>query len=182
MKKADFIAASENLKGSRDLGAQLFCGLLRSAGVTCRLVCSLQPLPFSFSEKATRDKPVPTIPINLLEDDNATSDDDAAVRVIDRSNGPETMTPSRARASMLRRPQFRTQTAREPTHRKNIGPVVIEESPFPIFWVEAWNTATQKWIAVDPLVTKTVGKPSRIEPPMSDPENIMSYVVAFEEG
>jgi len=53
MSKADFIDASQNLTGSRDLGAQLFCALLRSLGVTARLICSLQPLPFSFAQKGT---------------------------------------------------------------------------------------------------------------------------------
>ena len=35
------------MKGSRDLGAQLYCTLLRSAGVEARLVCSLQVLSFT---------------------------------------------------------------------------------------------------------------------------------------
>lgn len=53
ISKPDFIDASEDLMGSRDLGAQLFCALLRSLGVTARLICSLQPLPFSFAQKGT---------------------------------------------------------------------------------------------------------------------------------
>lgn len=48
-----FRDASKDLSGSRDLGAQLFCALLRSAGVTTRLVCSLQVLPFTFAQKGT---------------------------------------------------------------------------------------------------------------------------------
>lgn len=47
--------------------------------------------------------------------------------------------------------------------------------------MEAFNEAHQKWLPVDPLVTWTVGKPSRLEPPANDPNNVMSYVVAFEE-
>ena len=43
--KDDFIEAAKSLEGSRDVGAQLFCALLRSVGVQARLVCSLQPLP-----------------------------------------------------------------------------------------------------------------------------------------
>ena len=49
-----------------------------------------------------------------------------------------------------------------------------------MYWVEAFNAALQKWIPVDPLVTKTVGNPLKMEPPASDLENCMSYVVAFE--
>lgn len=50
-----------------------------------------------------------------------------------------------------------------------------------MFWVEVFNEAVQKWIPVDPLVTKSVAKPSKFEPPVSDRHNNMSYVVAFEE-
>lgn len=46
MELADFCAAAAALEGSRDTGAQLFCAMLRAAGVDVRLVCSLQPLPF----------------------------------------------------------------------------------------------------------------------------------------
>lgn len=56
------------------------------------------------------------------------------------------------------------------------------ESQYPVYWVEAWNVATQKWIPVDPLVTNSVGSVGKFEPPQVDPDNSMSYVVAFEEG
>ena len=57
----------------------------------------------------------------------------------------------------------------------------IRESPYPIYWVEAFNSALQKWVPVDPLVTKTIAKPSKFEPPASDTENKMTYVIAFED-
>lgn len=47
----DFRKQAKKLAGSRDFGAQLFCALLRSAAVEARLVCSLQPLPFSGTTK-----------------------------------------------------------------------------------------------------------------------------------
>lgn len=47
MEFTDFCAATAALEGSRDTGAQLFCAVLRAAGVDVRLVCSLQPLPFA---------------------------------------------------------------------------------------------------------------------------------------
>lgn len=50
-----------------------------------------------------------------------------------------------------------------------------------MYWVEAFNEAVQKWIAVDPLVTKTLAKTTRFEPPAGDPFNCMSYVIAFDE-
>lgn len=51
MQKSDFLAAAGKLKGSRDVGAQLFCAMLRAAGVDARLVCSMLPLPFQSAQK-----------------------------------------------------------------------------------------------------------------------------------
>lgn len=56
-----------------------------------------------------------------------------------------------------------------------------QESAHPVFWVEVFNEAVQKWFAVDPIVTKSLAKPSKFEPPASDPNNNMSYVIAFED-
>ena len=57
----------------------------------------------------------------------------------------------------------------------------INESPYPVFWVEVLDEAHQKWFPVDSLVTETIAKPNAFEPPASDRENAMSYVIAFEE-
>ena len=61
------------------------------------------------------------------------------------------------------------------------SPRPIHESPFPIYWVEAFNAAIQKWISVDPLTTKSIAQPSKLCPPLSDSSNRLSYVLAFEE-
>lgn len=53
MYLSDFRDAATKLKASRDVGAQLFCALLRSIGVHARLVCSLQLLPFQPAPKVT---------------------------------------------------------------------------------------------------------------------------------
>lgn len=53
MQKSDFLSAAGKLKGSRDVGAQAFCAMLRAAGVDARLVCSLLPLPFQPAQKMT---------------------------------------------------------------------------------------------------------------------------------
>jgi xeroderma pigmentosum group C-complementing protein len=50
-----------------------------------------------------------------------------------------------------------------------------------VFWVEAFNEGAQKWIPVDPLVTKSLAKSHNLEPPATDQFNAMSYVVAFDE-
>ena len=53
MQKSDFLSAAGKFKGSRDVGAQLFCAMLRAAGVDARLVCSMLPLPFQPAHKMT---------------------------------------------------------------------------------------------------------------------------------
>ncbi len=55
------------------------------------------------------------------------------------------------------------------------------ESKYPVYWVEAFNEAVQKWMPVDPLVTKTIAKPSKFEPPAGEPQNGMTYVIGFED-
>lgn len=45
--KRKFVKLMKKFRGSRDVGAQGFCALLRAADVDARLVCSLQPLDFS---------------------------------------------------------------------------------------------------------------------------------------
>lgn len=63
IEKRDFVKAATTLSGSQDVGAQLFCALLRCVGVEARLVCSLQPLPFATSatKSATPLKGKPTV-------------------------------------------------------------------------------------------------------------------------
>ena len=62
------------------MGAQLFCATLRSVGVDTRLVCSLQPLPFSGSTKGkptTPAKPQVYVAVapNDTADENSTKSD-----------------------------------------------------------------------------------------------------------
>ncbi|RHZ58523.1 putative DNA repair protein Rad4 [Aspergillus thermomutatus] len=171
LSKEDFCKQARTMQGSRDFGAQLFCALLRSAAVEARLVCSLQPLPFSGTTKSmTPNKPNSQY-IVISSDNHDTSADDQ------QTSGLSPTPPSRSRR--LGRPQF---TPARPPKTSVPGPrFTTRVSPYPVFWVEAFNEAVQKWVPVDPLVTKSIAKPSKFEPPFSDPSNCMCYVVGFEE-
>lgn len=59
-------------------------------------------------------------------------------------------------------------------------PVRIRESAHPVYWVEVLDKGHQKWQPVDPMVTHSFWKPKVFEPPITDKENSLSYVVAFE--
>ena len=158
--KTDFIQASTTLTGSRDIGAQLFCALLRSAGITARLVCSLQVLPFSFISKQKLQPPQQT-----------------AISISSDASDSEAPTPRRF--GSLRRPLLRTPTI--PKAKPKPATPETPESAYPVYWVEAWSIPSQKWITIDPFVTCSVAKPQLIEPPQSDTLNTLVYAIAIED-
>jgi len=184
--RVEFRHAAKSLEGSADLGAQLLCCLLRSVGVETRLVCSLQPLPLSSSAE-----PVPSaaMPAKQPQEDQKrtiyvqdSSDEEPAsvtrsAQVVAASRSSNISTNDRQRVTRISQPQ--------PV--RNLAPPVARARPkiprpsHPIYWTEAFNPAHQTWISVDALATQTVGKPAHIEPPLSDPTNTLTYVVAFND-
>ncbi|KAL1847022.1 hypothetical protein Plec18170_008793 [Paecilomyces lecythidis] len=176
VSKDDFRKQAKSMQGSRDFGAQLFCALLRSVAVETRLVCSLQPLPFTGSVKGLNPVDTSSKYIIISSDDHDSSTDDKS-----RSQTPATSTPP-ARIRRIGQPQF-TPSPHRPieTLKQTSSLRRSEESSYPVFWVEAFNEAVQKWIPVDPIVTKSVAKTTKFEPPANDRYNAMAYVVAFED-
>nr|XP_036586148.1 DNA repair protein rhp41 [Colletotrichum truncatum]KAF6796555.1 DNA repair protein rhp41 [Colletotrichum truncatum] len=184
MDRQDFRETARKLHGSRDVGAQLYCALLRSAGVRARLVCSLQPLSFSQSG--------PTLP--KPRDTKTATKPTKAEQIqaqLSQYSAPEEASSSSdmSKASPLQRLGHPNATAYQlplmpgsaPVARKHAGARKrIRESPYPVYWVEVLDVAHQKWQPVDPLVTNSMWKPRALEPPASDRENCLSYVVAFE--
>ena len=163
-----FKAAAMSRSGSRDLGAQLFCALLRSVAVEARLVCSLQPLPFSAAAKGvTPQRPHQTYIHAPAQSFNHR-----------RSNTSDPENNSNPRWRMSDHSATAPDRPNEPhaVRRK------VKDSAYPIFWVEVFSPAATSWIPVDPLVRRTINKPKTgFEPPAADQFNSMSYVVAFEE-
>jgi xeroderma pigmentosum group C-complementing protein len=52
-KREEFRSAAEHMRGSRDVGAQLFTALIRALNIEARLVASLQPLGFGWTKAET---------------------------------------------------------------------------------------------------------------------------------
>lgn len=166
------------MSGSRDVGAQLFCALLRAAGVETRLVCSLQPLSFVTGGptlpkprqaktpsrptparvEATRAEPPPSAAIPSPR--ARLGHPNAAAYIVPEISAPPTTVPPR-------------------TPPKQYAP--LRESEYPVYWVEVLDAAHQKWQPVDTLVTYTMFRANKLEPPAADRGNCLSYVVAFEE-
>lgn len=172
MDKQDFRAAAAALQGSQDVGAQLFCALLRGIGVEARLVCSLQCLPFnSAAQVSTPQKP----------------DSGKNVIHLDPYNRTEAPSPSRSKSTSHRPKRLsrleRLIGERSPALSSGVAPKQKKRYhiAYPVYWVEALNPAHQRWVPIDPLSTFTVDKPDKIEPPLNSAQNSLAYAVAFEE-
>ncbi|KAJ2897563.1 hypothetical protein MKZ38_004548 [Zalerion maritima] len=185
-EKCDFQIAAENLEGSRDVGAQLFCALLRSAGVEARLVCSLQPLPFAAGSPAlpkpianqiarggSKKKAPPTYKVGGEEVQSQA--DPERPSFVSRVGSHSRWLNYNFMAGQPSSPAPNTPKRTAPSKR------IIKESAFPIYWVEVLDVANQKWQPVDPIVTCSSFKASTIEPPAADRENTLAYAIAFNE-
>ncbi|KAF2706393.1 Rad4-domain-containing protein [Pleomassaria siparia CBS 279.74] len=172
MEKQDFRRAAASMQGSQDVGTQLFCALLRGIGVDARLVCSLQCLPFvSAAQPSTPQKPTPSKNVIHVDPYKKTE-----------------ASPSRPRGPAHPRPKKLTRLERllgERSASLSAGPPPKPKkkhhNAYPVYWVEAFNPAQQKWVPADPLSTYTVNAPDKLEPPLSYPENSLVYAIAFED-
>ncbi|KZV92249.1 Rad4-domain-containing protein [Exidia glandulosa HHB12029] len=144
--------------GSRDISAQLFTALCRSLGIPARLVFSVQSVPWQASVGKPKPKPKKSTPSTpVLGDDS----DMEEVPI------PGPSKPKAQPAVKLRKrkpPEIRPPLAGWP----------------PVFWTEVFSRPDGRWIPVDP-VRNLVNKKRLFEPPKNDPNNRMTYVVAFEE-
>ncbi|KXX75521.1 DNA repair protein rhp41 [Madurella mycetomatis] len=186
LEKDDFLEAARTLKGSRDVGAQLFCALLRSAGVSARLVCSLQPLSCVPGAPPMPKQRTP----QPQQRQPSKAELYAAAVAKHETKFPEfqasSTTPSPRRrlghphAAAYHIPSMAVPSPPAPRPAPSTPKKIRGESAFPVYWVEVLDVAHQKWHPVDALVTHTQRKPRALEPPASDPLNSMSYVVAFD--
>ncbi|KAL8877772.1 MAG: hypothetical protein Q9192_008601, partial [Flavoplaca navasiana] len=183
MQKPDLLDSANKLHGSRDVGAQLFCALLRSAGVETRLVCSLQVLPFTSVAKGPAPPKLPTKPLPIVDYNPLTSDNepDHNIATSERSSSTFHRRPIGATGGLTRfsNPNAPPVTSSLPLSRPK--PKRFRESPNPIYWLEVYNPYAKKYISLDPLVTHSIGKPSALTPPLSDPLNCLTYVIAFND-
>lgn len=184
LDKSDFREAARTLQGSRDVGAQLYCALLRSAGVRARLVCSLQPLPFGAAgptlpkpKESAKSKSVSKAE-QMLSQVAKYREMANAVSTASSAAGPST---ARRRLGHPNASDYRFEPTAAPSRPRPTfdAPKKLRESPFPVYWVEILDVGHQKWQPTDPVVTHSFWKPRVFEPPITDKENSLCYVVAF---
>lgn len=186
LDKSDFIAATKSFEGSADLGAQLFCAMLRAIGLEARLACSLQVLPFTAAGAPPLAATVPSEKTTIYAMSSEEDMSDVA------GPSPQKVSPEKAEQNgsrqltrIRRLGDSKASSTKIPDRGKAIHsfkrPKRLPRPAHPVYWVEVLNHAYQKWVAVDPHATQSVGRPSKLEPAINDPDNAMTYVLAFEE-
>lgn len=135
MQKSDFCAAANTLEASRDVGAQLFCALLRSACVETRLVCSLQPLPFNVTAiPATSHQKEPTNSLSQADAHTPVksdkSYDDARENKLGSMPKPTGSVGSRRILSSVHMRSSQTLQGGTSANRDNSPPSIISHSSF----------------------------------------------------
>ncbi|KAL9018112.1 MAG: hypothetical protein Q9185_004578 [Variospora sp. 1 TL-2023] len=178
MQKPDFLECAQKMEGSRDVGAQLFCALLRSCGVETRLVCSMQVLPLTSTTKGTMPQKPPPKPIPVVDYSGPSPSTTTT------TNPPPPAPSARPIGSTggLTRFTAPSQPLPHPPPRPQIPKPksVIPSSPYPIMWLEAYNPYTGKQTPLSPFTSpRPIKNPSTLTPPLSDPHNALTYALAF---
>ncbi|TIA90880.1 hypothetical protein E3P81_02336 [Wallemia ichthyophaga] len=170
------------MKGSRDMSAQLFTALCRALNVPARLVTSLQAVPYRLQSQPTN-----TV-VSLDSDDSDTQppterfmtwkerqrsgfkgDDEAFIR-------GEAVSADRAP------PQVKLSSHRRRKPKKGSKQDEFDVQSPPIFWTEVFSRPDGRWIVVDPIRSLIRTKARNMMDPQSAYKyNKMTYVVAFEE-
>ncbi|CAG1976706.1 unnamed protein product [Fusarium graminearum] len=185
LDRDDFREAAKKLQGSRDVGAQLYCALLRGVGVQARLVCSLQPLACTNSAPTMpKQKQKPKKGLTKAEKDEQLKATMAKYQEMATAGygTPSSGSSARRRLGHPNATAYNfTPTISPPKPQPTFETRKrIKESAYPVYWVEILDVGHQKWQPVDAVVTHTFWKPKAMEPPITDKENFLSYVVAFE--
>lgn len=148
-------------------------------------MCSLQPLSF-VSGAPTLPKPKGPKQTPKTTQNERTKEALAKYEALAASTGAATGSAGGSSARRrLGHPNataynFQPRPAAPKARRTFDGPIRIRESSYPVYWVEVLDTGHQKWQPADPVVTNTFWKPKVFEPPITDKENCLSYMVAFE--
>ncbi|KAK6341804.1 hypothetical protein TWF730_001294 [Orbilia blumenaviensis] len=158
----DFRQRAKGLYGSRDTGAQLFTALLRALGFEARLVFSLCPLGYGFAKSEMRDDSLglPEVDTAKAESSTESSECDSG------SPGPGQASSKRGKEKSVR--------------------LFDKDLKYPTFWTEVYSPITERWVAIDALVTGLIlsndNDMSKFEPrglAASKSKQQISYVIAY---
>lgn len=145
-----------------------------------RLVFSLQPVSFSPSITSGTSISAPGNSKDTLAGPSTVKKDAFQGRESFHKGGQPAFKPPRW-LSNINAANYSKDQMGESSHHPLSPKKRIYESPYPIFWVEVLDAAHLKWLPVNPFDATALNRPKSFEPPASDPENNLSYVVAFED-
>lgn len=201
-----FRKVAESCEGSRDVGAQLFVALLRAVGIESRLVASLQPAGYGFTQ-AEEIVPRKVVVPQSSSSDGSDSD-------VEPEEAPKSAGKPKKAASVKKETESRS---RRSTGGKaapieldteveddddsdddsvvDVTPSMPKARPakydrdllFPIYWAEAISPITSKVYPVSPLVLENAVATSpeilsTFEPKgakAAKARQVMAYVIAF---
>jgi xeroderma pigmentosum group C-complementing protein len=190
-----FREKARKCNGSRDLGEQLFTALLRGLGIEARMIVSLQPIGFGWSQSEEgKAKNLEKLKDTKSVDDHtpsklAATNGKAKPRSAAKKGGPSTdvdMDDSSDLSSVIsissgsedERP------AKKPIKSRNFR----EELPFPTYWTEAISKLTHTPVAVSSLTKAAIASAGSSEK-FSDfyargavadkARQVLAYLIAF---
>lgn len=175
------------MKGSRDMSAQLFTALCRALNVPARLVTSVQAVPYRVQSQSV-SKPVISIDDSSDDPDSALSKKEKFMTWQQRQKSgfkgdDEAFIRGEAVVANKAPPQIKLTSHYRKSNKKptNNSSDFTTSSP-PVFWTEVFSRPDCRWIVVDPIRNMIRTKARNMMDPQSLYKyNKMTYVVAFEE-
>lgn len=166
----EFRQLAQRCEGSRDVGQQLFTALLRGLGIEARMVASLQPVGFGWSQaeegkERNLEKPkahAPPPPREAVKS-HASPPSQLSRRgqsvngtKVDPINLSDNDSSDLSSALSSSNSEFRSVSPKKKSKNRNSG----DELPFPTYWTEAISHLTLTPISVSPLPRPLIAMPS----------------------
>jgi xeroderma pigmentosum group C-complementing protein len=200
----EFREHAQGLRGSRDVGAQLFTGLLRAIGIEARMVANLQCLGYGWTKAEDADEERPGKALKLNGTAEANQNEKQAPKKQAKTKTASTRPASR-RARKGDRDALKMDlddsdefvepisddsddsvvelTTSVPVRRPTLK-VYDRDLEFPHYWTEVLSPVTQKYLVVDAIVKSAIGT-SRESVELLEPrgakadkaKQVMAYVV-----
>lgn len=164
---AQFRELARKCEGSRDVGQQLFTALLRGLGIEARMVASLQPVGFGWSQaeegkgknlekladkKSDANTSKTSTPLKRGKKYNAVNESRyTAINISDDDTSDLSSAISISSDSELN-----VKPSKKPSKSHKYG----DELPYPTYWTEAISHLTHTPIAVSPLPRSTIATTS----------------------
>ncbi|KAH6632353.1 hypothetical protein F5144DRAFT_573784 [Chaetomium tenue] len=169
----EFRLCAQECTGSRDVGAQLFTGLLRALGLEARLVANIQPLGFGwnkleeadpekegFSSGHTPKKEPIQQKLDTTRADATKADATKAVRSAAQGRGSRRQT--RAQLEDPSDSELAVDDSDDdlaihiPQAPQKKGKIYDADLEFPHYWTEVLSPVTNKYLVIDPIVKAVI--------------------------